>query len=420
MESTWKNRIVGYGEEQPDQLLANPLNWRTHSKAQQTALKGVLDDVGYVQNIIVNKRTGHLVDGHLRVTLALRHKQPTVPVTYVDLSESEEALILTTLDPIGQMAGTDRANLAALMEQFNSVNTSVQELVSEIAEDANLFHVAAEARGETIPGAEEEDNETVNYVDESKADSGVYGLKNNSVLTVFTATNNWGIPDYLVDGFADVDIADTWAGQPIVDAEKTLFLYGTNAFPPESTGGTLAFYTHDERFEVLWNNPGQVTEKFLAHGWGALVAPDFTIAAELPFPHQLWNYYRSRWVARYWQEAGLKVIPSHVWCMTERMKQFTLHTLPKRVPTYALQVRALEKDSAAQKAAVIDDINEVIDVIAPRKLLVYGGTEHRHWLEPNLPKEQPVIWAKSWTKARDEWRFPERGKKSKPNPKKEK
>jgi len=26
----WRNRIVGTGEEAPDQLLANPQNWRTH------------------------------------------------------------------------------------------------------------------------------------------------------------------------------------------------------------------------------------------------------------------------------------------------------------------------------------------------------------------------------------------------------
>ncbi len=29
----WRSRIVGSGEEAPDQLLANPANWRIHSKA---------------------------------------------------------------------------------------------------------------------------------------------------------------------------------------------------------------------------------------------------------------------------------------------------------------------------------------------------------------------------------------------------
>ena len=32
--SAWRNRITGSGEEAPDQLLANPANWRIHPKAQ--------------------------------------------------------------------------------------------------------------------------------------------------------------------------------------------------------------------------------------------------------------------------------------------------------------------------------------------------------------------------------------------------
>jgi hypothetical protein len=45
----WRNRITGSGEEAPDQLLANPANWRIHPKAQQDALAGALDAVGWVR-----------------------------------------------------------------------------------------------------------------------------------------------------------------------------------------------------------------------------------------------------------------------------------------------------------------------------------------------------------------------------------
>ena len=60
-----KNRIIGSGEEQLDQIMFNPRNWRIHPLSQQDALKGVLEEVGWVQEVIINKRTGHLVDGHL-------------------------------------------------------------------------------------------------------------------------------------------------------------------------------------------------------------------------------------------------------------------------------------------------------------------------------------------------------------------
>jgi hypothetical protein len=99
-DTAWKNRIVGYREVRPEDLLANPRNWRVHPKHQQAALKGALDELGWIQNVIVNTRTGFVVDGHARVALAIRHNQPTVPTTEVDLSPDEEALALVTLDPI--------------------------------------------------------------------------------------------------------------------------------------------------------------------------------------------------------------------------------------------------------------------------------------------------------------------------------
>ena len=47
-ETAWRNRIVGHGEEAPDQLLANPANWRLHPREQQQALAGALAEVGWV------------------------------------------------------------------------------------------------------------------------------------------------------------------------------------------------------------------------------------------------------------------------------------------------------------------------------------------------------------------------------------
>ena len=113
--TAWANRIVGHGEEAPGGLLANPANWRLHPKEQQDALAGVLAEVGWVQDIIVNRRSDHVVDGHLRIRLALREAARSVPVVYVDLDPAEEALILATLDPLAAMATTDDAKLAELL-----------------------------------------------------------------------------------------------------------------------------------------------------------------------------------------------------------------------------------------------------------------------------------------------------------------
>jgi hypothetical protein len=40
---------------------------------------GALDPVGWVQQVLVNQRSGFVVDGHARVALALRRGEPAVP-----------------------------------------------------------------------------------------------------------------------------------------------------------------------------------------------------------------------------------------------------------------------------------------------------------------------------------------------------
>jgi len=140
----WRSRIIGHGEEAPDQLLANPQNWRVHPKAQQDALGAVLDEVGWVQDVVVNRTTGHVVDGHLRVSLAISRQEATVPVVYVELTPDEERLVLATLDPLAAMATTDRDMLAELMAGIESQGAGIADLLAGVAE-ANRLPIPAGA-----------------------------------------------------------------------------------------------------------------------------------------------------------------------------------------------------------------------------------------------------------------------------------
>lgn len=129
---SWRNRIIGHEDVDPEQLLANPGNWRIHPQAQQVALSTALNTVGIVQSVIVNQRTGFVVDGHLRVSMALRTGQPSIPVTYVDLSDSEERLILASLDSITGMAVPDREILAELLDSIDREDEAVDALLMAV------------------------------------------------------------------------------------------------------------------------------------------------------------------------------------------------------------------------------------------------------------------------------------------------
>ena len=129
----WRSRITGSGEEDPTQLLANPRNWRTHPGRQRDAIRGSLDTVGWVAQVMVNRTTGHVVDGHARVEEAISRGEPTVPVLYVELSPEEEALVLATLDPIGAMAEQSTERLAELLAEISVDDAGLRRLLADLA-----------------------------------------------------------------------------------------------------------------------------------------------------------------------------------------------------------------------------------------------------------------------------------------------
>lgn len=165
---SWKNRIVGHGEQAASQFMANPLNWRVHPKAQREALTGVLSEVGWVQSVIVNRVTGNVVDGHARIEEALKLGEDTpVPFIEVELSEEEEKQILLTLDPISAMAAADKANLDALLHDVSSASAGVQSMLAELAEKNGLEY------GATIGGELEDVEPQVDRAEELRQKWGV-------------------------------------------------------------------------------------------------------------------------------------------------------------------------------------------------------------------------------------------------------
>src|SRR5664279_5239915 len=91
-----------------------------------------------VAEVLVNRTTGHVVDGHLRIELALARKEPTVSVTYVELSEDEERLVLATLDPLAAMAEAEATKLAELLERLDPGDAALRALLDDLARDNDL------------------------------------------------------------------------------------------------------------------------------------------------------------------------------------------------------------------------------------------------------------------------------------------
>ena len=151
--AVWRNRIVGHGEVNPLEIVAHPKNYKSHPDHQAGALKAAIEDVGFVRSVTVNKRTGTLIDGHLRVGMAIKAKQSKIAVEYVDLSEAEEKRVLATLDPIGALAEVDDEALDQLLADVGLKASEPIDVQAPAPKKVNFelkpkFEIVVECRSE--------------------------------------------------------------------------------------------------------------------------------------------------------------------------------------------------------------------------------------------------------------------------------
>lgn len=127
-----RDRIRDFRRLDPNTIRPNPRNWRLHPDRQRSALRGLLAEIGIVGAVLVRALedgTFILIDGHLRAEEVTG--QP-VPALILDITAEEEAEILATYDPVGDLAETDHAALNALLVGFESQNPAVQELCASL------------------------------------------------------------------------------------------------------------------------------------------------------------------------------------------------------------------------------------------------------------------------------------------------
>lgn len=134
-----RDRIRELRRVPASELLPNPKNWRTHPKAQQDALRGVLAEVGMADAVLARELDDGslmLIDGHLRAETAADAK---VPVLILDVTEAEADKLLATLDPLAAMADSDAAKLDELLRNVDTGSEALQQLIASTASEAGLY-----------------------------------------------------------------------------------------------------------------------------------------------------------------------------------------------------------------------------------------------------------------------------------------
>jgi hypothetical protein len=137
-KSEYRNRIKDLRYVKASSLSANPHNWRTHPKAQQDALLGLLAEIGYADALLARELsdgTLELIDGHLRAETT---PDQIVPVLVLDLDEDEAKKLLTTLDPLAAMAEANKDALGQLLHEIETESEGVQTMLDELAKQNGI------------------------------------------------------------------------------------------------------------------------------------------------------------------------------------------------------------------------------------------------------------------------------------------
>lgn len=217
----------------------------------------------------------------------------------------------------------------------------------------------------------------------------------------------WQIPKLRLDNLMRFDELpdklESWAGSATKDwpDDETWWLYNWQV---DSTSGMkdiskviVSFYTFDEYFDNWFWYPAKFVTKVINSGIKYIVQPNYS---QFPTEHQtlnLYALYRARWMARYFQECGLKVIPDINWPMgdIEFLEDYVLATLPKKLPMISLQLQTFNKkdwgdDFEHSEADQIKHVQRIFDVLEPQGLLLYAGKPGQQFFEEHINPGCPV------------------------------
>lgn len=401
-------------------------NPRRNKKAVD-AVASSLKQFGWRQPIVVDGEKV-IVVGHTRYLAAQKMGMEKVPVVVAkdlrpdqvkayriadnktnEIAEWDVGLLSDELKALSDAGWNNFADLAF-------TNMEIDNLLSPLAAETytperQTLATAAEEQGAAFdpdedgePGELPQDKPARNYLEEEIEDDAEPSGAEGSITTyredaVFPAKNRWGIPELRPDMLWDGDIKSVYTIDGDISPTR-LVHWGTIGFDERMRDHVICFYADDHRFEsAVWEKAVSYIEKLKVIQPAALVMPDFSLWQTDPACINLYNVYRQYWCARYWQEAGFKILPNIVF-LDEQSYDYSILGMPKRVPAAIVQARTTG-GSDYQKKLFVEGLHWWCSKIECQKIFVYGG-EHRHWIEPSLPRGPSFVWIDSFHKARKE------------------
>ena len=127
------------------------------------------------------------------------------------------------------------------------------------------------------------------------------------------------------------------------------------------------FFIDDYRFERVWERPENYLD--VLRRYSGVIAPDFSTYTDMPVPMQMWNAYRSRALAHYWQREGIDVIPT-IMFSDEASYDWIFDGLPKYSVLVTSSVGVYRNPE--WRKSFINGMEEACKRLEPTGLIMYG------------------------------------------------
>ena len=138
----------------------------------------------------------------------------------------------------------------------------------------------------------------------------------------------------------------------------------------EKSDHFVHFYLPDHYIERVWDNLDHYEAVFGAYR--GIVQPDFSLYTNMPIAMQLWQHYRRNWVAQWYQNKGITVIPAPTWGDDESF-DFCFEGMPKKSCLAVSTVGCMQ--NVQNRYILHHGIPEMIKQLEPVQLIIYGAID---------------------------------------------
>jgi hypothetical protein len=345
-------------------LSHDPSNARQHNDRNMSAIKSSLAMFGQRTPIVVQKSGMIVRKGNGTMAAAKTLGWTHVAAIVIDDDNSTAVQYAIADNRTAELADWDDETLASLLD---SMSKDQKDAIG--FNDQDIDELLARLNPE-----EEEEKKELELDDISDELPGASALKDDMV---FESDLPYDLPPLIPEMCASLPEGPimTWCGpfrSNIEDAKTWLWpwKHTTMVGMPPMHSVIPCFYVDDYKFEGLWTDIEKWTTRLLNAGVKTVMMPNYSLHSEGPLVMQIYNLYRSRWVARYFQEAGLKVIPDVI--SFPRIHDVALGTLPKNLEVAACE---LQCDTSSQEFfdSAVADFKEYERQVQPKRWIVYGG-----------------------------------------------